>query len=83
MAYKEDIRKRVKQQNPLALEILDMVDRKVRELGGSTSANVTLTGDMTHEERLMAVIEGCLKDGLSMEESEKKAVEVLARLDSL
>lgn len=82
MAYREDIRDRVRKQHPQALAILDLIDQKVREAGGPQSATVTLTGDMTHEEQLMAVIEGYLKDGYPLEQAEKKAKETLSFLDS-
>ena len=83
MAQKEDIRERVRKQDPRALEIFDMVDRKVREMGGSPSATVTLTDDMSREEQIMAIIEGCLKDGLSLPEAEQKAIDTLDILDSI
>jgi len=77
MAYKENVRERLRRTNPQALAELDELDRIVSEAIGEPVKGFTITEDMTDEEALMQIIESELKDGASLEQAEKTAQEML------
>ena len=82
MANRDNVRVRITRMNPQALAIMDLVDRKVKELGGTYTISVTLTGDMTRDEQVMALIEKYVKEGATIAEAESKAESTLAFLES-
>jgi hypothetical protein len=61
---------------------MDLIDRKLSDLGGLDSSCVTLTEDMTREEQIMALIEKYLKDGNTLAAAERKAESALTFLES-
>jgi len=77
MAYKENVRERLRRTNPQALAELDELDRIVSEAIGEPVKGFTITEDMTDEEALMQIIESELKDGIPLEQAEENAKEML------
>ena len=82
MAERDNERIRIRKIDPQAHTIMDLVDRKVRDLGGSNSISVTLTEDMPGEEQIMVLIEKYIKEGATLAEAERKARSALALLGS-
>lgn len=74
MANRENIRDRIRRINPRALELIDEIDRQAIK-AGYRGAFVDITEDMTAEETEMALFEGFLKEGYSVEEASRKAKE--------
>jgi hypothetical protein len=83
MAERDKKRTRIRAINPQALIIMDIVDSKVRDLGGPDSLSVILTEDITREEQIMALFEKYIKEGATPAAAERKAKIALALLDSL
>lgn len=82
MANKENIREKIRQVNPQALEVNDLMKENLRE-AGYTGAVVEVTEDMSREEKEMALFEGFLKEGLSQDEAAAKARQWLSFSESL
>jgi hypothetical protein len=81
MAESEDIRARVRNINPTALEIFDVFDKQLAKLGGGRGVTVTTTEDMSPEEVEMAIFEGYLKEGYDKDMAAQKAKEFLALMN--
>lgn len=82
MANREDIRNRIRRINPKTLEVNDKIDKTLREFG-YTGVIVDTTEDMSTEEEEMALFEGFLKEGYSIEEATAKAKDYLLKMYSL
>jgi hypothetical protein len=72
MAEREDRRERIRKVNPRALAVLDEMDSQLRK-AGYRGAVVNVTEDMSHEEQEMALFEGFLTEGYSIEVAAEKA----------
>lgn len=81
MAESEDIRARVRNINPTALEIFDEFDKQLAKLGRGRGVTVTTTEDMSPEEVEMAIFEGYLKEGYDEDMAAQKAKEFLALMN--
>ena len=83
MAYKDDIRKRIKKQNPQALELMDKIDAALNEAGGCSGAVVTTTEDMTPEEEELELFAGFLKEEYPEDIAARKAKEWFALMKQM
>jgi hypothetical protein len=81
MAERENIRDRIRRNNPQALAVIDAVEETYKKAGGR-GVGVDLTEDMTPEEEEMALFEGFLKEGYDVEMANRKAKEWLAIFQS-
>jgi hypothetical protein len=79
MAERENIRDRVRRINPEALKVIDMLDKRCKELG-CTGASITVTEDMTSEEEEMALFEGFLKEGYPPDIAKEKTTLFLDKI---
>jgi hypothetical protein len=77
MAYKEDVRERLRRTNPQALAEFDEASRIVNEAIGEPISGFIITEDMTDEEALMQIIESAVKNGIPLEQAEENAKETL------
>lgn len=75
MATRDNIRKRIQQINPAALELIDRAQEIARGCG-HTDTPVITTEDMTEDEMKMAICESLLNDGMTADaaqmETEKR-----------
>lgn len=71
MATRDDIRKRIQQINPAALELIDRAQEMARSMG-HTETPVITTEDMTEDEMKMAIYEALLKDGRDADTAERE-----------
>jgi len=82
-AYKENIKMRIMKINPQAIEFLNILEEKYREISGEPLSAAILTEDMTPEEEELVMIEYYMKRGLSFEEAEKQAAITLSDFNSI
>jgi len=82
-AYKENIKMRIMKINPQAIEFLNILEEKYKEISGEPFNAAILIEDMTPEEKELVMIEYYMKRGLSFEEAEKQAVITLSDFNSI
>ena len=71
-----------RKREPEAFALMNSIENKAVRLG-SKGASVFVTDEMTPEEQEMALTEGFLKEGYSLEQSLEKASEWREAMDSL
>lgn len=71
MAIKDDIRERIRKINPKALNVIDIIDKAMRESNCDYDGGITLTENMTEEERKMQYYEYFIKKGYQPKEAEE------------
>jgi hypothetical protein len=82
MSKRDDIRDRIRRTNPGGLLVANTLSKVLSEKG-RRAVIVQTTDDMTAEEEEMALFEGFLKEGKSIEEASKKAKETVRTMRSI